>query len=253
MPFGRYSIWVGFDDREVIPYAVARDSIRRWTEHPTPTCGVVMQDLVNEGLYNRPIEKRVSEKGAEILWDVISDAPMSTQFAISRFFILHLACRVSAKPEGWAMFVDCDVLARGFLDDLFTFAEDNSDKALLCVPHNHKVVDNEYKKDGQLHINYTRKNWSSVMLLNRAHPANKELTLNLLNTVPGRDLHRFCWLDDSDIGHLDVKWNHLAGVEGSQSSEPRIVHFTNGGPWVADYADVEYASEWHAAFKQWVR
>jgi hypothetical protein len=33
------------------------------------------------------------------------------------------------------------------------------------------------------------------MVFNCDHPANRALTLDLINTVPGRDLHRFCWLD----------------------------------------------------------
>ena len=100
---------------------------------------------------------------------------------------------------------------------------------------------------------YSRKNWSSVMLFNLAHPSNDALTVDLLNTLPGRDLHRFCWLKDKEIGFLDKKWNHLVGVNGSRSRSPAIVHFTNGGPWLPAYAEVEYAGEWRNAMHKWVR
>lgn len=253
MAYGDSSIWVGYDSREAVPYAVARHSLRQWCERFVHINGVVLQDLIDERLYTRPMEKRKAEGGGEILWDVISDAPMSTEFAISRFFVLHLAHRVHAPAHGWTMFVDCDVLCRNFVDDIFAFAQRNSDKALLCVPHQHTVVENEVKKGNQIQTNYSRKNWSSVMLLNRAHPANNELTLKLLNTVPGRDLHRFCWLRDEDIGHLDLRWNHLVGVDGSESPDPSIVHFTNGGPWLPQYTNVPYADEWRAAYRKWVR
>ena len=92
------------------------------------------------------------------------------------------------------------------------------------------------------------------MLLNRTHPANKGLTLDLLNGVPGRDLHRFCWLKDEEIGYLDSKWNHLVGVKTiAPSTNPGLVHFTNGGPWLPQYKDVEYADEWRAVRDDWVR
>jgi hypothetical protein len=123
----------------------------------------------------------------------------------------------------------------------------------MCVPHFHQVVEGASKKGTQVQVNYTRKNWSSVMLFNRDHPANNALTLELLNTVPGRDLHRFCWLKDEEIGFLDKKWNHLVGVDGAQVDDPAIVHFTNGGPWLPQYADCDYAGEWCEAYRQWVR
>lgn len=250
----RDSVWIGFDDREALAFSVARSSIRTYLPNHIHISGVVLNDLIARGWYKRVTETRKLENGVETLWDVISDAPMSTQFAISRFFILKL-CEVThgKAGSGWAMFVDCDVLALDHLDSLFHLAEQQQDKAMLCVHHQHTVVEGSTKKEGQIAVNYGRKNWSSVMLLNRGHPSNKKLTLELLNTVPGRDLHRFCWLDDSEIGSLDVCWNHLAGVEGSQSPNPRIVHFTNGGPWLPQYANIEYADEWRAAFKSWVR
>lgn len=248
MAYGDRTIWIGYDDREVLPYAVARHSMSKWIEVHTPINGVVLEDLVDCGWYTREIEKR-----GDVLWDTISDAPMSTQFAISRFFILELAQRSWPDHGGWALFTDSDVLARSFIDDLFSEVEKHPDKALFCVPHSHLVVEGEGKKVGQVQVNYSRKNWSSVMLLNREHPANQVLTLDLLNTLPGRDLHRFCWLNDDDIGYLDPKWNHLAGVAGARSANPAIVHYTNGGPWLPQYADVEYADEWRNAYRTWVK
>ena len=65
---------------------------------------------------------------------------------------------------------------------------------------------------------YSRKNWSSVVLWNWAHPANRRLTLEMVNTLPGRDLHAFCWLDEWEIGELPVEWNYLVGVTTARSS-----------------------------------
>jgi hypothetical protein len=244
---GSRTIWVGFDERETLSYAVARQSLAAHCGGHTPVSGVVLQELIDRGWYTRPTEER---RG--VLWDCISEAPMSTQFAISRFFVLKMAdVDFQGKRSGWALFVDSDVFARGSIDELFDLAEGYEDKALLCVPHVHQVVDGEEKKMGHIQLNYGRKNWSSVMLFNRAHPANEALDFKLLNSVPGRDLHRFCWLRDEDIGFLDVRWNHLADVVGCRSDNPRIVHYTNGGPWLKAYHDAEYADEWRAAMRCW--
>ncbi len=261
MPWGDRTIWVGHDEREALPYAVARDSLKRHSQ--ATVHGIVLQDLIDCGWYTRPTEtRRLKPRAKPVLWDVISEAPMSTQFAISRFFVPHLAIRMWSNNRGWALFVDCDVLALRDVDRLFFTAEQHPDKALMCVPHNHNPTE-ATKKDNvpQARVHdprypgvYNCKNWSSVMLFNLAHPANDKLTIELLNTVPGRDLHRFCWLDHSkDIGFLDVEWNHLVGVDGSRSEDPAIVHFTNGGPWLPKYAGVEYADAWRTARDNWAR
>jgi hypothetical protein len=51
------------------------------------------------------------------------------------------------------------------------------------------------------------------MLFNCDHPSNKKLTVEMINTLPGRDLHRFCWLEDDEIGELDPGWNWLVGEQ----------------------------------------
>ncbi len=48
-------------------------------------------------------------------------------------------------------------------------------------------------------MNYPRKLWSSVMLWNCEHPANRRLNLQMLNQWPGRDLHAFRWLADGPV------------------------------------------------------
>jgi hypothetical protein len=65
--------------------------------------------------------------------------------------------------------------------------------------------------DGQAQTRYARKNWSSFVIFNCDHVANKALTLDVVNNAPGRDLHRFFWLADCDIGELSPEWNYLVG------------------------------------------
>jgi hypothetical protein len=100
------------------------------------------------------------------------------------------------------------------------------------------------KMDGQVQSYYQRKNWSSVILWNCDHPAHKRLTLELLNSAPGRDLHRFCWLKDEEIGSLAPRWNYLVDVEPRPSS-PAIYHFTLGGPWFDKWAGGSEDKTWY--------
>lgn len=238
----RRSIWIGFDPREVIAYAVCRASIREYA--PTiPVFPVHLGSLMQRGLYNRPTEVRDGK-----LWDEISEAPMSTEFAISRFLVPHLTRRLYAGDPGWALFIDCDFLARAPLDELFAAADPT--KAVMVVKHHHEP-DESVKMDGQKQLLYARKNWSSCMLWNCGHPSNRKLTIDLVNELPGRDLHRFCWLEDDEIGELNPAWNYLVGYS-DPTIEPKMIHWTSGGPWFPGYENVEYAAEWNQAAYDWI-
>ena len=209
-------IFVGYDPREAEAYSVARESIRARLTQPVRVRGVVLDELKQKGLYRRPTERR-NEK----LWDVISEAPMSTEFAISRFLVPHLA-----GSQGWALFLDCDILSRSNILRILDHADPA--KAVMVVKHDH-VPSSSVKMDGQEQTRYARKNWSSVMLFNLEHVSNVNLTVDLINSVPGRDLHRFCWLKDDEIGELPPEWNFLVGYTDPKIN-PKIVHFTEGGP-----------------------
>lgn len=229
-------IFIGYDPREAEAFVVARRSMRRHA-YGIPIDAICLDDMRDLGLYTRTHSRRGNQ-----LWDDISDAPMSTEFAVSRFLTPHLA------RSGWALFADCDVLARSSMHDLFAQADPS--KAVMCVQHQY-VPNNETKMDGQAQTIYARKNWSSVMLFNCDHPANKRLTVEMVNTLPGRALHAFCWLKDRDIGALEPGWNWLAGVS-DPTIEPKLVHFTNGGPWFENCRNVPYADEWLEERREWL-
>jgi hypothetical protein len=239
----RQIVYVGFDPREAAAFAVARDTIRRGLNIPVPIRGLVLSELQKAGLYTRPIEYRPSAADGPLMWDVISDAPMSTEHANARFLVPHLA------KDGLALFVDGDVLARGNVGDVFWQASRDPSKAIWCVHHDYRPS-GSVKMDGQPQTRYARKNWSSVILWNVDHPANKKLTLEMINTLPGRELHRFSWLDDSDIGELDLEWNYLVG-ESAPMSDPKIIHFTLGLPNMLGYEQCEYSDEWRAELYRW--
>lgn len=253
------SIWIGFEPREADAFAVCKFSLSSHISQPIPMRGLVLSDLQRRGLYTRPVEKRKLPKGFQ-LWDPISCAPMSTEFAISRFLTPILAKALWPKPRvdaGWALFMDCDIMARANVLELFALADPRY--AVMCVKHQHNPQE-AVKMDGVAQVQYARKNWSSVMLFNVEHPANKALTVELINTVPGRDLHRFCWLDDELIGELPVEWNYLVGHSpeigwddngNAKTIKPKLVHFTDGVPTMPGYENVDYAEEFFNQLVAW--
>jgi hypothetical protein len=232
------AVYVGWDPRETEAYRVCVHSLRAHARIPVTIRPLRLQALREAGLYSRPTTTRDGR-----LWDVISDAPMSTEFAISRFFVPLLAARDEVVAD-WALFVDCDVLWTADVGELL--AEADPARALACVQHLHAPVET-VKMDGQAQLLYARKNWSSLMLFNLRHPAHARLDLGLLNGVPGRDLHRFCWLGDEDIQPLAKDWNWLEGHDLMPPAPPRVIHFTRGGPWMPGWDRVAYADLWRAA------
>jgi hypothetical protein len=235
------SIFVGYDPREAEAFAVCRHSLRRHMPN-VPVHAVVLDEVRAAGLYRRPTSIRDGR-----MWDDISEAPCSTQFAVSRFLTPILA------KTRLALFMDCDVMARASLADLFAQAEADSSKAIWCVQHQHEPPPG-IKMDGQQQTRYARKNWSSVVLWNCEHKANGALTVEMINRVPGRDLHRFSWLKDDEIGSLHPSYNYLVGhTKLADGSEPRLVHFTEGGPWLDAYRDVEFADEYRAMRTRWLQ
>ncbi|MDP3495664.1 MAG: hypothetical protein Q8R82_21365 [Hyphomonadaceae bacterium] len=233
-------IFIGWDPREAAAYAVARSSLQRHLSQPIPVRGLVLETLVNAGLYSRPlVMRRIGDR--TVMWDVLSGAPMATEHANARFLVPLLA------RSGWALFMDGDMLVRGDLAPLFDSLDPA--KTLYCVQHRHEP-DVGMKMDGQVQTRYARKNWSSFMVINCDHPANVALTLELINTAPGRDLHRLCWLDDADIGELGAEWNFLVG-HSDPAIEPKVVHFTDGVPDMPGYESVAYADEWRAERRRW--
>jgi hypothetical protein len=227
-----FQIFTGWDVREDRACNVAQYSLRARTVKDVDPHRIVLANLQARGVYCRP----TSYPEHCAYFDEISQAPMSTSHAISRFLVPALC-----GYEGWALFTDGDVLYRRDVAHLFALADPT--KAVQVVQHDYAPTD-VVKMDGQVQMRYARKNWSSVMLFHCGHPANRALSVDLVNTVPGRDLHAFCWLDDALIGALPVEWNYLVG-HSSRTIDPAIVHFTTGVPDMPGFEHVEYADEWY--------
>ncbi|MGN6551916.1 MAG: glycosyltransferase [Pararhizobium sp.] len=218
-----FDVYIGWDSREPIAYDVAEASLLEHASAPVDVHPIKLDELVASGVYTREV-----------------DPLASTEFTYSRFFTPWLA-----KFEGWALFCDCDFLFFADIRALSSYIDPS--KAVLCVKHDYRPKEG-LKMDGKVQTAYPRKNWSSFMLFNCAHPSTRQLTPERINRESGAYLHRMQWARDEEIGELPLEWNWLEGWnEKPADGHPNAVHFTNGGPWFKDWQQVDYADEWRSA------
>jgi lipopolysaccharide biosynthesis glycosyltransferase len=213
-------IFIGWDSREPIAADVCEYSIERNASVPVDVAMLKQEELRKKGFYDRT-----------------QDVQGSTEFTFTRFLVPHLT-----NYQGWAIFCDCDFL---WLDDVKNLIDQVDDQyAVMLVKHEYRPQ-NSIKMDGKPQTYYPRKNWSSMVLFNCAHPKNAWLTPQNINSATGQQLHRFAWLDDDDIGSISPEWNWLVGwYHQPWDGQPRALHYTEGGPWFANYRDCLYAVEW---------
>lgn len=227
-------VFIGYDHNEDLAYQVARDSLLRNTNAPVCVEPLVLSRFHATGILRRPVDARGGR-----LYDIHSNAPQATEFAISRFLVPLLV------QDGPALFVDCDMV---FVDDvakLFEFCAADPTKAVHVVKHRY-TPSTSTKMGGHEQVQYPCKNWSSVMLFNCGHRGHLRLSLDALNNRPGRDLHNFFWLADTEIGELPAGWNWL--VEEQPRPDPLyLAHYTLGGPWIPGWKLRESDTLWLAA------
>lgn len=217
-------IWIGYDARQDTGYQVCRQSILERASVPVDIRPLKLPELREQGAYFRPTQQRNGQ-----LWDVISDAPMATEFAVSRFLVPYLS-----GFEGWSLFVDGDFMFRADVGKLFAYAKD--EYAVMCV-HHHYEQDEGIKMDGQKQTVYAYKNFSSLMLFNCSHESTRKLTVETVNQWRGLSLHQFAWCSKYEIGAVPSNWNWL-------NLPAAAVHFSFGMPDVPGYENEPYADEW---------
>jgi lipopolysaccharide biosynthesis glycosyltransferase len=209
-------VFIGYDSAEEVAFSVLSHSIHARASVPVATAPVMLSQL-----------KGVFERGHNAL--------QSTEFSFSRFLTPYLA-----GYEGWALFMDCDMLMLEDIAQLWKVRDERY--AVQVVKHVH-VPREDVKFLGHTQTKYEKKNWSSV-LLNCARC--KALTPEYVNTASGLELHQFKWLESEElIGELPSRWNHLVGYDPPRA-DAAVAHFTIGGPWFEDYARSEYAPQWRA-------
>lgn len=224
-----FPVYIGYDSREPQSYEIARKSLLKHASISVQVIPLQAERLAATGLLRRPQDTRGQR------YDILSNAPASTEFAISRFLPPILT------QTGWALFCDSDVVFMRDVAELLRIADPRY--AVMVVKHK-PLKDPSVKMDGQANLHYSRKNWSSVMLFNCDHPANQRLSLYDVQERPGRYLHQFGWLHDSEIGELPPEWNWLVGLE-DKPERPAIAHFTLGTPEIG--VECEHSHIWYEA------
>ena len=182
-------VFIGFDPRETVAFHVLSQSIHDRASEPVSITPIMLSQL--DGLMTRE-----------------RNPLQSTDFSFSRFLTPYLC-----DFEGWAVFMDCDMLVLDDIAKLWALRDDAY--AVQVVKHDH-VPEEEVKFLGATQTKYEKKNWSSVMLFNCAKC--QALTPDYVNTASGLQLHRFQWLDSD--------------------------HYPIGGPYFEEFKTTDYADEW---------
>jgi len=216
----KVKVYVGFDQVEAIAYHVFCQSVLEKSSLPIEFSPLSIGSLLDY--------KEVHKDG-------------SNQFIYSRFLTPYL-CSFS----GWAMFADGDMVCNADIAELWALRDES--KAVQVVKHDYKTKQ-KVKYLGNKNEDYPRKNWSSLVLWNCEHPANKVLTPEFVSEKPGSYLHRFSWLSDDLIGDLPKEWNWLA-IEYPNNPGAKIVHYTLGTPCFKEYSKSSMAALWYESYQR---
>ena len=218
-------IFIGWDSREPEAAEVCKYSILKHATVPVEIHFLKQEELRAQEIYTREL-----------------DPQSSTEFTFTRFLVPYLC-----NYQGNAVFVDCDFLFEHDVKELFECA--NDDAAVSVVQHDYQPT-NTVKMDGKTQYLYPRKNWSSLMLFNCAHPDCQTLTPKIVSSQTGEFLHRFGWTGYA-IGSLDKTWNWLVNwYHEPQDGKPKAIHYTEGGPWFPNYVKTEYGGNWIQAYNE---
>ena len=209
------NIFIGYDSKEKVAYNVLSHSIIQNSTKPVAITPIALNNLKDDFVRER-------------------NALSSTEFSFSRFMIPHLM-----NYQGWALFMDCDMLMFEDISKLWRMRDDS--KAIQVCKHDYTPKESK-KFLGQVQTKYEKKNWSSFMLMNCKKCTT--LTPDYVNKASGLELHQFKWLEgDHLIGDLPLEWNWLVG-EYEHKDDIYNVHYTKGGPWLEEYAKCDYSQDW---------
>lgn len=218
------NIFIGYDSKEKIAHHILSESILRHSTKPVAITPIYLPNIKDDFVRER---------------NTIS----STEFSFSRFIIPHLM-----NYQGWALFMDCDMLMMADIAELWRLRDDKY--AVQVCKHDYTPKD-ETKFLGQVQTKYPKKNWSSFMLMNCKKCTT--LTPEYVNKASGLELHQFKWLENEElIGSLPLEWNWLVG-EYPYKKEVKSVHYTDGGPYFEDYNNCDYSSEWYNVYTSTVK
>ena len=217
-------VFIGYDNKEKIAYHVLSESILQNSTKPVAITPIALNNLKDDFVRER-------------------NSLSSTEFSMSRFIIPHLC-----NYQGWALFMDCDMLMKADIAELWRLRDDRY--AVQVCKHDY-VPKEKTKFLGQTQTAYPKKNWSSFMLMNCKKCT--ALTPDYVNKASGLELHQFKWLESDDlIGDLPLEWNWLVG-EYDYKEDVKNVHFTKGGPYFKDYKGCDYSKDWFDFYNKTVQ
>lgn len=184
-------IFIGADPRQPVSLAVLAQSVYKYSSKPVAITPLVIEQL--------PLKRTGL-----------------TPFTFSRFLVPYLC-----NYEGWALFLDADILLTDDIAKLFALADDKY-TVMVSKDENHRFE------------------WASVMLFNCAKC--RILTPEYVETASG--LHTISWSREAEIGDLPREWNHLVGYQDTPTVMPKLIHYTQGMPAYPLTQDSPFALEW---------
>ena len=166
-------------------------------------------------------------------------------FTYVRFLVPYLC-----DFEGYAIFADgADMLMRDDIAKLWRLRVVTMPVQVVKhdyqTKHKRKYVGTEMEASNN---DYPRKNWSSVIVYDCGHEANRVLTPEYVAKHDGAHLHRFGWLTDEQIGELPKDWNWLADEYG-ENQNAKLIHWTAGIPGFYQYRHAPHSDEWRLAVR----
>jgi lipopolysaccharide biosynthesis glycosyltransferase len=209
-------VFVGYDPREAIAYHTCVNSIIRNSSRPVAIV---------------PVALNLFRDYAETHTDG------SNHFIYTRFLVPYLM-----EYQGWAIFIDGDMIVRGDIAELWDLRQYTKDA--MVVKHDYKTRMKE-KYLGSPNEDYPRKNWSSVILWNCNAIRNRQLNPEFVQKSTGAFLHRFSWIEDSRLGELPPEWNWLPDEYGANPNA-KLLHYTLGTPCFDEFKHTPMNEHWHA-------
>jgi len=222
-----FRVFIGWDPRDQEAAELCRYTLLKNSTLPLTVQFLKLEDCVNGQLYKRK-----------------EDAEASSQYTYLRYYIPHLMAH-----KGLAVYCDPGCIWLSDIRELFQHTSDRA--AIHLVKHNYKPTA-EFKLDNKPQHQYRKKAWTSVMLLNCSHSSHKKLTAEMVNTSSAQYLHNLEWLNNNDIWSLDPAWNWIPGLyKESNDGTPKVIHFTEGGPWLQNCQRVEYGYHYAQALQSY--
>lgn len=209
-------IFIGYDHRQPVSYNVLQQSILSLSSKPVSITPLVLSQL--------PIKRQGL-----------------TPFTYSRFLVPYLC-----DYEGFALFLDADMLLTADIAELFEYIEDlEAVRSLSSMDIREGKI---FKKEVELpKAAYVVKNkekfeWASAIMFNCSHPSNQILTPEYIETA--ENLHAISWLKNEEIVELPPEWNKLVGYDNNLE-EAKLLHFTQGVPVFEETENCPMADKWH--------